>query len=56
MSVCGEIENIKHEITQIESLILDAHHLPSHSYKDNLCDKVDELQKRLHRLERVSVT
>ena len=55
MSVCGEIENIKHEITQIESVILDAHHLPGHSYKNQLIAKVDALVERLHRLERISV-
>jgi len=56
MSVCGEIENIKHEITQLESLILDAHHLPGHSHKNQLIAQVNELERRLRRLERVSVT
>jgi len=56
MSVCGEIENIRHEITQLESLILDAHHIPGHLYKDELVAQVDELQKRLYRLERVGAT
>jgi hypothetical protein len=56
MSVCGEIENINYEISQLESLILDAHHLPGHSHKNQLIAQVNELERRLRRLERVSVT
>ena len=54
MSVCGEIENVKHEIAQVESLILDAHHDSCHNQKNKLCAQVDELEKRLHALESIS--
>jgi len=54
MSVCGEIENIQREITQVESLIQDAHHDSCHTVKNKLIAQVEELEKRLHALEAIS--
>jgi len=53
MSICGEIENVKREISQVESLIQDAHHQPAHTEKNRLCAQVDELEKRLYQLEQI---
>jgi hypothetical protein len=50
MSVCGEIENINHEIVQLEAS--KSQKLPIQIYLQIESD-IKELKRRLHRLEKL---
>jgi len=51
MSVCGEIENVKREISQVESLMTSWSDDPK--LVDSAQAQVNELQRRLKMLEEI---